>query len=71
MFAAVAEYASLGPPNVQCKNCQAWMWKEKRVNKTVTRGAPIFSLCCAKGQTKLPKEKPTPSFIWQLHNDSE
>lgn len=69
--AVVEEYASLGPPNVQCSHCEAWMWKEERVNKSVTRGAPIFSLCCAKGQINLPKEKPTPTFLWQLHNDKE
>ncbi|KAL8095833.1 hypothetical protein AgCh_036990 [Apium graveolens] len=64
----VKEYASLGPPNVKCSYCDAWMWKEERVNKSVVRGTPIFSLCCAKGQIKLSKEPPTP-FIWQLHTD--
>lgn len=70
-FTAVKEYASLGPPDVQCQHCQAWMWKEERCNKSVTRGIPVFSLCCAKGQIQLPKEPPTPSFIWQLYNDPE
>ncbi|KAL8102297.1 hypothetical protein AgCh_026978 [Apium graveolens] len=65
----VKEYASLGPPNVKCSYCDAWMWKEERVNKSVVRGTPVFSLCCAKGQIKLPKEPPTPSFLWQLHTD--
>ncbi|XP_074354878.1 uncharacterized protein LOC141693625 [Apium graveolens] len=65
----IMEYATLGPPNVRCSKCESWMWKEERVNKSVTCGIPSFSLCCAKGQIKLPKEKPTPSFIWQLHND--
>lgn len=45
------------------------MWREERVNKSCIKGTPIFSLCCAKGQIQLPKEKPTPSFPWQLHND--
>ncbi|KAK1398933.1 hypothetical protein POM88_008796 [Heracleum sosnowskyi] len=67
----VKEYATLGPPSVQCNKCHAWMWKEERVNKSVVWGTPVFSLCCAKGQIKLPKEKPTPSFIWQLHNDKQ
>ena len=47
------------------------MLKEERVNKSVTKGSPIFSRCCAKGQIKLPKENPTPSFIWQLCNDKQ
>ncbi|KAK1404592.1 hypothetical protein POM88_004197 [Heracleum sosnowskyi] len=67
----VKEYDKLGPPSVQCNKCHAWMWKEERVNKSVVRGTPVFSLCCAKGQIKLPKEKPTHSFIWQLHNDKQ
>ncbi|KAK1357764.1 hypothetical protein POM88_051020 [Heracleum sosnowskyi] len=27
----VKEYATLGPPSVQCNKCHAWMWKEERV----------------------------------------
>ncbi|KAK1380383.1 hypothetical protein POM88_027127 [Heracleum sosnowskyi] len=65
------EYASLGAPNVQCDKCQACMWKEERTNKNVKRGRPEFSLCCAKGQIQLPKEKPTSSYLWQLYNDSK
>ncbi|KAL8117763.1 hypothetical protein AgCh_015596 [Apium graveolens] len=65
----VKEYASLGPANVKCSYCDAWMWKEECVNKSVVRGTPVFSLCCMKGQIKLPKEPPTPSFIWKLHTD--
>ncbi|KAK1353479.1 hypothetical protein POM88_051844 [Heracleum sosnowskyi] len=69
--AVAIEYASLGAPNVQCDKCQACMWKEERTNKNVKRGRPGFSLCCAKGQIQLPKEKPTPSYLWQLYNDSK
>ncbi|KAK1367796.1 hypothetical protein POM88_033888 [Heracleum sosnowskyi] len=65
------EYASLGAPNIQCDKCEACMWKEERTNKNVKRGCPEFSLCCAKGQIQLPKEKPTPSYLWQLYNDSK
>ncbi|KAK1354728.1 hypothetical protein POM88_047984 [Heracleum sosnowskyi] len=65
------EYATLGPPNVHCQKCHAWMWKEERVNKSVTRGTPLFPICCAKGNIQLPKEPPTPSYLWRLHNDKE
>ncbi|KAK1354310.1 hypothetical protein POM88_047566 [Heracleum sosnowskyi] len=65
------EYASLGAPNVQCDKCEACMWKEERTNKNVRRGRPQFSLCCAKGEIQLPKEKPIPSYMWQLYNDSK
>ncbi|KAK1357534.1 hypothetical protein POM88_050790 [Heracleum sosnowskyi] len=65
------EYASLGAPNVQCEKCEACMWKEERTNKNVRRGRPEFSLCCAKGEIQLPKEKPIPSYMWQLYNDSK
>ena len=47
------------------------MWKEERTNKNVTKGMPLFSLCCANGEIRLPKEKPTPSYLWQLYNDKK
>lgn len=47
------------------------MWKEERTNKNVTRGMLEFSLCCAKGQIQLPKERATPSFMWELLNDKK
>ncbi|KAK1387754.1 hypothetical protein POM88_015932 [Heracleum sosnowskyi] len=28
----VKEYATLGPPSVQCNKCHAWMWKEEHVD---------------------------------------
>ncbi|KAK1362492.1 hypothetical protein POM88_046966 [Heracleum sosnowskyi] len=62
-------YVSLGPPSVKCEFCQAYMWKEERVNKNSKHGKPIFSLCCRKGQINLPKAPPTPSYLWQLYND--
>ncbi|XP_074351616.1 uncharacterized protein LOC141690740 [Apium graveolens] len=67
----VEEYALLGSPDVQCSHYHAWMWKEERANKGVKNGIPVFSLCCAKGQIQLPKEPPTPSFIWQLLTDKD
>lgn len=45
------------------------MWKEERCNKNVTKGIPIFSICCKKGQIVLPKNPRTPSYLWQLYND--
>ncbi|WOG82720.1 hypothetical protein DCAR_0101888 [Daucus carota subsp. sativus] len=45
------------------------MWKEERVNKNVVRGTPEFSTCCGKGQIKLPKAPPTPSYLYQVYND--
>ena len=50
-------------------DCEAFMWKEERVNKYSTKGKPEFSICCGKGQIELPKEKPTPSYMWQLYDD--
>ncbi|KAK1368799.1 hypothetical protein POM88_034891 [Heracleum sosnowskyi] len=61
------EYASLGGPSVKCTKCNASMWKEERVNKNVTRGIPLFSLCCKKGEVKLPSALPTPPYLMQLY----
>lgn len=63
------EYSSLGGPYVKCVNCEAFMWKEERANKEVTRGVPRFSICCGKGKVKLTKTPPTPSYLWKLYND--
>ncbi|KAK1355062.1 hypothetical protein POM88_048318 [Heracleum sosnowskyi] len=63
------EYASLGAPDVKCAKCNARLWKEERVNKKVTRGTPIFSICCKKGEVKLPDALPTPPYLMHLYND--
>ncbi|KAK1387262.1 hypothetical protein POM88_015440 [Heracleum sosnowskyi] len=57
------EYASLGAPTAECIKCKACLWKEERVNKNVTRGTPIFSQCCKKGEVKLPDALPTPPYM--------
>ncbi|KAL8115589.1 hypothetical protein AgCh_022185 [Apium graveolens] len=62
-------YASLGAPSVLCKYCGARMWKEERVNKSVTKGVPIFSLCCMKGAVRLPVVPPTPAYLMDLYDD--
>ncbi|KAK1385784.1 hypothetical protein POM88_023519 [Heracleum sosnowskyi] len=63
------EYASLGSPSVKCTKCNARMWKEERINKNVTRGTPVFSMCCKKGDVKLPPTPPTPSYLTEHYND--
>ncbi|KAK1355180.1 hypothetical protein POM88_048436 [Heracleum sosnowskyi] len=65
------DYATLGPPSVKCSKCNAQMWKEERVNKNVTKGLPIFSMCCKKGEVKLPAQLPTPSYLSMLYADKE
>lgn len=37
----------------------------------MTRGTPLFSICCKKGEVKLPKPPPTPDYLLQIYNDSE
>lgn len=44
------------------------MWKEERVNKNVTKGTPLFSICCKKGDVKLQDCPPTPNYLIQLYN---
>lgn len=47
------------------------MWNEERVNKNNLREEPEFSICCAKGQIKLPKSKPTPPYLRHVFYDEE
>ncbi|XP_074361409.1 uncharacterized protein LOC141701674 isoform X1 [Apium graveolens] len=63
------EYCSLGAPTAKCIKCNALIWKEERVNKNVTKGTPIFSLCCKKGEVKLPDALPTPPYLLELHTN--
>ncbi|KAK1404029.1 hypothetical protein POM88_003634 [Heracleum sosnowskyi] len=63
------EYASLGSPSVKCTHCNARMWKEERVNKNVTRGTPIFSMCCKKGDVMLAPTPTPPTYLMQLYNN--
>ncbi|KAL8121949.1 hypothetical protein AgCh_018615 [Apium graveolens] len=65
------EYASLGGPTAICLKCHARMWKEERVNKNVTKGCPIFSLCCMKGSVRLPPIPPTPEKQRDLYESDE
>ncbi|XP_074352272.1 uncharacterized protein LOC141691432 [Apium graveolens] len=65
------EYASLGGPTAICSKCYARLWKEERVNKDVTKGCPIFSLCCMKGVVRLPPIPPTPEYLLDLYNDKK
>lgn len=63
-------YVSLGPPTEVCNHCHAILWKEERVNKNVKHGRPEFSICCSKGQIRLPKTPPTP-YLMQIYNDPQ
>lgn len=65
------EYKSLGFPTKTCKYCGSTMWNEERVNKNNLKEEPVFSICCAKGQIKLPKSKPTPSYLRHVYYDEE
>ncbi|XP_074375185.1 uncharacterized protein LOC141716932 isoform X3 [Apium graveolens] len=52
---SITEYATLGPLNVRCSKCEAWMWKEECVNKSVTRGISIFPCVVQKVKSNYPK----------------
>ena len=65
------EYATLGAPSYKCSHCNAQLWHEERVNKGVTKGTPIFSICCKKGEVALPKPPETPPYLLSLYNDEE
>ncbi|XP_017239700.1 uncharacterized protein LOC108212487 [Daucus carota subsp. sativus] len=65
------EYVSLGAPEAICSKCNARLWKEERTNKNVTKGIPIFSICCKKGNVVLPPTPPTPSYLMHLYSDKE
>ncbi|XP_074337348.1 uncharacterized protein LOC141674540 [Apium graveolens] len=47
------------------------MWKEERVNKNVTKGCPVFSLCCMKGAVRLPPIPHAPQYLLDLYHDKK
>ncbi|XP_074325309.1 uncharacterized protein LOC141662270 [Apium graveolens] len=63
------EYASLRAPSAVCKYYSARMWKEERDNKNVTKGPPVFSLCCMKGAVSLHVVPPIPPYMMDLYID--
>ncbi|XP_074336540.1 uncharacterized protein LOC141673679 [Apium graveolens] len=63
------EYCTLGSPTAICGKCNARMWKEERVNKYVSQGTPIFSICCKRGEVKLPPTPATPPYLQIIYND--
>ncbi|KAL8100115.1 hypothetical protein AgCh_032393 [Apium graveolens] len=42
---------------------------EERVNKNITKGVPIFLLCCMKGAVSLHVVPPTPAYMMDLCDD--
>ncbi|KAK1364593.1 hypothetical protein POM88_040154 [Heracleum sosnowskyi] len=58
-----------GSPSIQYKHCNARMWKKERVNKDVTKGTPMCSMCCKKGDVKLTPTPPPPSYLMELYTD--
>ncbi|XP_074358538.1 uncharacterized protein LOC141697880 [Apium graveolens] len=63
------EYCTLGSPTAICGKCNARMWKEERVKKNISKGTPIFSICCKRGEVKLPPTPATPPYLQIIYND--
>ena len=60
-----AKYIDVGCMNVQCQYCKADMFLEERTALSSTLN-PKFSMCCLKGQVKLPDESEPPQLIARL-----
>ena len=39
------------------------------MNKNVTKGKPLFSICCRKGDVKLTEPMETPGYLRSLYED--
>ncbi len=50
--------------NIVCFNCKARMWMDEKTEGS--KKNPKFSICCSKGQFKLPDSNPLPPFLFQL-----
>ncbi|XP_074345481.1 uncharacterized protein LOC141684406 [Apium graveolens] len=54
------DYATLGGASVNCRHCGALMGNQRN---------PIFSICCRKGEVKIPPLPQTPPYLIHLYND--
>ncbi|KAL6525550.1 hypothetical protein OROHE_015857 [Orobanche hederae] len=62
------EYLDLGDPIYNCEYCGAYMWYEKRSEKSKNPLYPKFSQCCSKGKIQLPLLKEPPLLLRNLLN---
>ena len=53
-------YANIGDAVFICRNCNAAMWYEERIEKHAHSANPKFHLCCGNGKVQLPLLKDPP-----------
>ncbi|MCH79953.1 ATP-dependent DNA helicase PIF1, partial [Trifolium medium] len=59
---------NFGLPEFTCKHCSAELWYEERADKTMNGINIEFSICCQKGEVKLPLLKKPPKLLLDLIN---
>ncbi|PNY15928.1 ATP-dependent DNA helicase PIF1 [Trifolium pratense] len=59
---------NFGLPEFTCTKCYAELWYEERSEKTRTGNQIEFSICCQKGEVKLPLLKRPPKLLLDLIN---
>ena len=65
------DYKDLRDPIYTCPNCGAKFWFSERMKQTQRTANPIFSLCCSKGNVKLPLLTVPPETLLRLYFDIE
>jgi len=64
-------YANIGDPLFICKESNAYMWYEERINKNRRSTNPTFHMCCGNGKVQLPTLKDPPIVLQRLLFDNE
>lgn len=55
-----------GDMDYSCPNCGALVWYEDQSDKCHQPSNPLFSICCMKGNIKLPYLLRSPGLLWNL-----
>jgi len=64
-------YVDIGDPLFICKECNAYMWYEERINKKRRSTNLTFHMCYGNGKVQLPTLKDPPIVLQHLLFDNE
>lgn len=66
MHLHIQGYLDIQDPIMQCKECQAMMWYDERMDKYRDATNPKFTLCCGNGKVQLPLLQRAPQLLQHL-----
>ncbi|XP_040362335.1 uncharacterized protein LOC112166811 isoform X2 [Rosa chinensis] len=62
------KYEDSGDNVYSCNHCDACFWLGEATKRSTSNASIIYTNCCRKGEIKLERSKPTPTFLEHLLN---